>query len=142
MGVFSRKDGPAPQTPETDRDEALFSSLQKKKKDRKRRTVRTVIIVVAVLALVLTVGVLRLRRRVQMSVASNSDVSSAVAERGSISTTVTGSGTLADVDEEEITVPAGVVIDEVLVKANEKVREGDELATLDKASLLAAMETM
>ena len=142
MGVFSRKDGPAPQTPETDRDEALFSSLQKKKKDRKRRTVRTVIIIVAVIALVLTVGVLRLRRRVQMSVASNSDVSSAVAERGSISTTVTGSGTLADVDEEEITVPAGVVIDEVLVKANEKVREGDELATLDKASLLAAMETM
>ena len=126
----------------TERDEALFNSLQKKKKAKKRRTVRTVILVVVLLALALTAGVIYLRRRVAKSLVSNDDVSSAKAERGSVSTTVSGSGTLANVEEEEITLPTSVVIDEMVVKANEKVREGDEIATLDKASLLSAMETV
>ena len=85
---------------------------------------------------------LYLRRQVEKRLVSDNRVTSARAERGSVSTTVSGSGALADVDEEEITVPGGVVIDEMVVKANEKVREGDEIALLDKASLLAAMETM
>lgn len=142
MGVFGKKSAPAAEVQAADQDEALFNSLQKKKKARKRKVVRTVITVVVVLALVLTLGVLYLRRQVAKRVASDDDVSSAKAERGSISTTVSGSGTLANVDEEEIKVPAGVVIDEVVVKANEKLREGDVIAELDKASLLSAMEDM
>ena len=142
MEVNEQNSGSAVQSPENERDEALFSSLQKKQKRRRRRTVRTVILVTAAILLALTAGVLRLRRRVQESLLSVSAVSSAAAQRGSISTTVTGSGTLANVDEEEIKIPSGVVIDEVLVKANEKVREGDTLAALDRSSVLSAMEDM
>ncbi len=142
MSITENREGSAVPAQGADRDEALFSSLQKKKKDRKRRTVRTVIIAVVLAAIGLTAGVLYLRRQVEKRLVSDSRVTSARAERGSVSTTVSGSGTLADVDEEEITVPGGVVIDEMAVKANEKVREGDEIALLDKASLLAAMETM
>ena len=142
MEVSENKSAPEAQVETADRDEALFHSLQKKKKARKRKVVRTVVIVVVVLALALTGGVLYLRRQVAKRVASDDDVSSAKAERGSVSTTVSGSGTLANVDEEEIKLPAGVVIDEVLVKANEKIREGDPIAELDKASLLSAMENM
>ena len=142
MEVNEQNSGSAVQSPENERDEALFSSLQKKQKRRRRRTVRTVILVTAAILLALTAGVLRLRRRVQESLLSVSAVSSSAAQRGSISTTVTGSGTLANVDEEEIKIPSGVVIDEVLVKANEKVREGDTLAALDRSSVLSAMEDM
>lgn len=124
-----------------DRDEALFRSLQRKKRARRRRVIRTVIIVVLLLAVGLTGAVLYLRRRVQRSVVSDHDVSSARAERGSVSTTVSGSGTLANVDEEDIKIPGGVVIDELIVKANERVKAGDVIAKLDKSSVLSAMET-
>ena len=49
-------------------------------------------------------------------------------ERGSVSTTVSGSGTLENVDEDEIKIPGGVVIDEIPVKANDKVKAGDVIA--------------
>ena len=142
MGIMKKKSEPVRQITEADRDDALFSSLQKKKQARKRRTLRTVILIVTVIALVLTAGVIYLRRRVARSLVSDSDLSSARAERGSISTTVSGSGTLANVDEEEITIPAGVVIDEIVAKTNEKLRAGDTIARLDKSSVLSAMEEM
>lgn len=142
MGIMKSKREAVGPVSQAERDDALFSSLQKKKQAKKRRRIRTVILVAAVIALALTAGVLHLRRRVAQSLVSDSDVSSAQAERGSISTTVSGSGTLANVDEDEITLPAGVVIDEIVVKANEKLRAGDTIAELDKASILSAMEDM
>ncbi|MCR5576276.1 MAG: HlyD family efflux transporter periplasmic adaptor subunit [Oscillospiraceae bacterium] len=142
MDEFGENTAREAQAQTAERDEALFHSLQKKKKARRRRVIRTVIIVVVLVAIALTAGVLYLRRSIARRLVSDDDVSSARAERGSISTTVSGSGTLANVDEEEITVPVGVVIDEVVVKANEKIREGDVIAELDKASLLNAMETV
>ena len=144
METFKEKNAPLrqPEAAEAERDEALFHSLQKRKQAKKRRTTRRVIILLLTAAVCLTGGVIYLRRRVTHSLVSNSDVSSAQARRGSISTTVSGSGTLANVDEEEITVPYGVVIDEVLVKANEKVKEGEPIAALDKSSVLSAMENM
>ena len=90
-------------TATNDRDEALFRSLQRKKRARRRCVIRSVIIIVLLAALGLTGAVYYLRRRVQKSIVSNDDVSSAKAERGSVSTTVSGSGTLENVDEEEMT---------------------------------------
>ena len=129
-------------TATNDRDEALFRSLQRKKRARRRRVIRTVIIIVLLAALGLTGAVYYLRRRVQKSIVSNDDVSSAKAERGSVSTTVSGSGTLENVDEDEIKIPGGVVIDEIPVKANDKVKAGDVIAAIDKSSVLSAMETL
>ncbi len=125
------------------RDEALFEALNKSKKRKKRRIIRTVVIVVLCLAVLLTAGVLILRRQVAKRFASSAgDVASAEVSVGSISTQVSGSGTLLNVDEENITVPAGVTIDEVLVASQDSVAEGQILVRVDTGSVLTAMNTV
>lgn len=142
MGLHSKGNQSVRPAGGADRDEALFHALQKKKRARRRRVIRTVILLVLLLAVGLTGAVLYLRRRVTRSLVSDEDVSSAQAVRGSVSTTVSGSGSLVNVDEEEIEIPGGVVIDELRVKANERVKAGDVIAELDKSSILSAMENM
>ncbi len=125
-----------------EQDEALFRSLQRKKKARKKKTIRTVVIILVLAAIALTAAVIYLRRRVAMSLVSDTDVSSAQAERGTVTTTVSGSGTLANVDEEEFEVPTGIEIEEILVNINDKIEKGDVIATVDLSSVLSAMEAM
>ena len=125
------------------RDDALFDALNRKKQKRKRKIIRTVIIVLLVLAVVLVGGVLYLRRQVAKRFAgSGDDVTSAEATLGSISTQVSGSGTLLNVDEESLTVPANVEVEKVLVSANETVSEGQLLARVDLSTVLTAMSTL
>ena len=72
-------------------DEALFEVLGRNKKARRRKIIRTVIIVICLLAAGLTGGVFYLRRQVQEQFAtSTQEVLSAQAERGTISTVVSG----------------------------------------------------
>lgn len=68
-----------------------------------------------------------------------SDVRSSTATTGSISNTVSGSGTLAGADAESVTVPEGVEIDTIYVEAGDQVSEGDTLATVDKTSVLTTL---
>ena len=125
------------------RDDALFDALERKKKKKKRKIIRTVIIVLLILALVLMGGVLYLRRQVAKRVAgSGDDVTSAEASLGSISTQVSGSGTLMNVDEESLAVPANVEVEKVLVSAQDKVTEGQLLAKVNLATVLSAMSTL
>ena len=125
------------------RDDALFEALNKSKKKKKRRTVRTVIIVLLVLGVLLTAGVFFLRRQVAKRFASGRDeVVSAEASIGSISTQVSGSGTLLNVDEESVSVPAGVTVEELLVSAQESVAEGQLLVKVDAASVQTAMSSV
>ncbi len=125
------------------RDDALFEALSKSKKKKKRRTVRTVIIVLLVLAVGLAAGVFFLRRQVTKRFASSKDdVVSAQAGVGSISTQVSGSGTLLNVDEENILVPAGVTVEKLLVSAQESMTEGQLLAMVDLASVQTAMSSV
>ena len=125
------------------RDNALFEELDRKKRRRKKKIIRTVIIVVLAAAVLLTVGVIVLQRQVRKNFASRAgEVSSYVASTGSISTSVSGSGTLTNVDLEEISVPAGVEITELIAEANSKIDEGDVIATVDMASVMSAMATV
>ena len=125
------------------RDDALFEALNKNKKRKKRRRIRTLVIVLLLLAVGLTLGVRMLRRRVTQQFASRSEeVSSAQATRGSISTQVSGSGTLMNVDEESVSIPAGVTVEELLVSAHESVTEGQSLARVEKASVRIAMDSL
>lgn len=125
------------------RDEALFRSLEKKKKKKRRKIIRTVVITVLLLAIAGAAGVLYLRKKVDKSVRESlGDVQSYDATVGSISTTVSGSGTLANVDEEYVTVPESVEIDEVVVEANDKVRKGDIIAKLDMATVRTTMSSV
>jgi len=124
-------------------DEALFEVLDRNKKARRRKVIRTVIIVICLLAAGLTGGVFYLRRQVQEQfAASTQEVLSAQAERGTISTVVSGSGMLANVDTETVSVPSGVEVTEILVKYGDAVKQGDLLATVDMASVRSAMATL
>lgn len=120
--------------------EELFERLNREKKQRRRKVVRTVIIVIAVIAALLVLLVLNLRRSVEKKfAAAEKEVLTYEVKPGTIHTLVTGSGVLAQVDEEEITVPAGVEIDEVFPEAGDIVSKGDLLAKVDMASVMSAL---
>ena len=120
--------------------EELFERLNREKKQRRRKVVRTVIIVIAVIALALVLLVLNLRRSVEKRfAAAEKEVLTYQVAPGTIHTLVTGSGVLAQVDEEEIKIPAGVEIDEVFPEAGDLVTEGELLAKVDMASVMSAL---
>ena len=126
--------------PETQRDDALFEALGKNKKRKKRKIILTVVAIVLVLAIFAVVGVSLLQKRVRQQFASNQgQVLAYEVTTGSISTVVSGSGSLTDVELESVTVPEGVEITEVKVKVNQTVAQGDVLAMVDMASVVSAM---
>ncbi|MCM1157791.1 MAG: HlyD family efflux transporter periplasmic adaptor subunit [Bacteroidales bacterium] len=59
----------------------------------------------------------------------------AVVSTGTIKTGVSGTGTIAYAEEEEITLPADLTIDKILVSEGSSVTKGTLLATVDEASL-------
>ena len=122
------------------KDDALFEALGKSKKRKKRKIIITVVSIVLILAIIAIVGVGFLQRRVREQFASNKgEVLSYDVTTGSISTVVSGSGSLTDVDLNTITVPEGVEITEFKVKRNQTIAKGDILATVDMASVISAM---
>ena len=126
--------------PELQRDDALFETLGKNKKRKKRKILITVVSILVVIALILVIGVTTLQRRVrEQFAASQGEVLSHSVSTGSISTLVSGSGYLTDVDLEEIDVPAGVEIPDVEVKRNQTISKGDILATVEMSSVVSAM---
>lgn len=131
---------PAEDTARAAQDEALFTSLKNKKKRKKRRILTTVLVIVAIAAVALVIAVVNLRHRVNVKhMANQEEVLSYAATVGSISTSVSGSGTLANVDEETVTAPEGVEIVELLVEANAAVEKGQPIATVELSSVMSAM---
>lgn len=125
------------------KDEALFEALNQSKKAKKRKLIRTVIIIIVVLAVVLIVGVSVLQKQVREQFASSStEVLSAQAESGTISTVVSGSGMLLNVDTETVSVPSGVEVTEIVVKYGDEIEEGDLLAIVDMATVRTAMSEL
>ena len=128
---------------ESNKDDALFETLGQNKKRKKRKILITVGSVVLVAALALTVTVVGLQKRVRENFGrSGTEVLSYEASIGTISTTVSGSGTLAEVDLEELTVPEGVEVKEIQVEQDDVLAKGDLLATVDMASVLSAMSAV
>ena len=121
-------------------DDVLFEALNREKKKKRNRRIRRIVIILAVVALLLAYAVNTLQKRVRETVAAQTDaIKSTVAVIGTVSTTVSGSGTIRDMDTEEISVPAGVKITEVLVESGDKVLSGDVLATVENADVLNAL---
>lgn len=121
-------------------DDALFEALGKSKKQKKHRIIRNVIMILLVLAVILIAGVSILRRQVRERFASNNtEVQSETVQTGTISTLVSGSGTLANVDAETITIPDGVELTEILVENGDTVEEGQLLATANLSSVRSAL---
>ena len=125
------------------RNDALFKALDKSRKRKKRKILITVLVLVLVVAIGLAVTVSVLRRNVRQRFASSDeDVQSYSVKTGTISTLVSGSGILENVDTETIEVPAGVELIEVLVENGESVEEGQLLATADMATVRSAMSDL
>ena len=136
LGKKSQQDAPKPQ----DKDEELFETLGKIKKKKRRKIIITVVSIVLVLAIAAVVGVSLLQKKVREQFASGSgEVKSYVAATGSISTVVSGSGSLTDEDLDTVTVPSGVEITEIKVRNNQTIAKGDILATVEMASVISAM---
>ena len=122
--------------------EALFDKLSQEKKQRRRKRLRRVIIIVAVIFVALVMVVSHLRKNVDARfAATQKDVQSYTVAPGTIHTLVSGSGVLEQVDEEDVTVPAGVEVDEVIAEAGDTVAKGDLLAKVDMASVVDTLSS-
>ena len=100
------------------------------------------IIIIAVIAIAALTGLaLWLRSRVasQFGRQNDTEISSAAVTRGSISTSVYGSGRLSDDDVETLEIPSGVELTDIPVSAGDKVEAGDVLASVDLGTVLSAM---
>ena len=90
-------------------DDVLFETLNRNKKARKRKLIRTVVTIVMVLAVILVAAVVVLQRQVREQFGGEAqEVLSEQAQRGTISTVVSGSGMLLNVNTETISVPSCV----------------------------------
>lgn len=120
--------------------EELFEVLSKNKKKRRRKVIRTVLTVLLVLFILAVAGVAHLRNQVrERFAAAETAVESYTVTNGTIHTVVSGTGVLNQVDLENLAVPAGVIITEVLVEERDAVTAGEILATVDMASVLNAL---
>ena len=90
------------------------------------------------LVTVIVAGLL-FRNQASENKAAGMTVQSATASTGSISTTVVGTGTLAEGSAADVVVPVGIKVKEVLVETGDTVKEGQELAALDEASIASQL---
>lgn len=73
---------------------------------------------------------------------AGSSVQETTAQTGDISNTIVGTGNLELDDTDSITIPSGIIIDEVKVESGDYVSEGDVLAVLNQVSVLSTMESV
>ena len=123
--------------------EELFETLSKNKKLRRRRIIRTVLITIAVIAAILIAVVITLTKNVEKKfAAAAADVQTHQVTTGTIHTIVSGSGVLTEENLEEISVPSGVEVNEVMVDTGDTVKKGDLLATVDMATVMTSLTAL
>lgn len=105
---------------------------------RKKKSFWAAVIVAVVLAAALVAGLIA-RARGGSGQDAQMTIQSAKAEKGSISTTVVGTGTLAGGTATDVVVPTGIKVKEVLVESGDTVEEGQTLATLEEASIASQL---
>ena len=106
-----------------------------KKKKQKTKAAIAVVLVAAIAA----GGVFTFRSKGKKTQASGSLVMESKVQKGNLSQTVEGTGTLENADSTDVKIPVGLKIKKVKVSEGDEVKKGDTLATVDRASLLAAL---
>lgn len=106
--------------------------------------VRRIVITVVLILLALAALVIFMQKRVQdrFTADHTDDTLSAEVTRGSISTSVSGTGTLQDDDVEVIDFPKSMELNVIHVKLGDLVREGDLLASVNLNTVLTAMNEL
>ena len=117
-----------------DRRSTKLRAAQKKK----------LILIIAAAVVLITAAVVILRKSVSEKYGKKDDaeILSAEVTRGSISTSVSGSGQLSDDDVETLDIPDGVELEEIKAVRGSKVEAGDLLATVDLNTVMLAMSTV
>lgn len=106
------------------------------KKKTKKLTRKQVILIAVAAVLVVTFIVSRVAaRRSGSSQNLSSNVTQGTVSRGNITKTVTGTGSLAAEDDNEVEVPVGVHVEKVLVESGDTVKKGDTIATVTSLSV-------
>ena len=103
------------------------------------KKVRRIILWILLLALVAALAILPAVARQRAEERSGAALVSAAAERGEITRTLAGGGTLAAESAVEVTVPSGVELTEYLVGEGDYVTEGTPIAAVDRVSVMAAV---
>jgi len=115
---------------------ARKEAARKAKKRKKRvRTILTLLIVLVVLGGI-AFGIFKLFHKK----AAKQNIWSGQVTRGSIQSTVTGSGVTRAKDAATLTLAAGGKVEEVFVAAGDTVKKGDKLYTVDSAEEQKAVE--
>ena len=115
-----------------------------RKRNRRRKTLSAVLVVLALLIAGAAVGVKLLRQRVTEAYGEKSkeEAQKATVTVGSISTTISGTGTLAAQELTEVSLPVSVALRSLRVAEGDTVAEGQILAYLDLTSILTAMNEL
>ena len=125
------------------KDEALFRALNKAKRRKRRRTVFLVLFLLAAAAAGILYAVPALKGRVNDTInLALAEVQSYKVTRGSVSSVISGSGVLENAEIEELNVPYGVEITDMLVSDGDSVQVGDVIAEVSETSVLTAIASV
>lgn len=113
-----------------------------RKGNRKRVSKKTVVIGTAVAVATAGAGgaVYVKAKKASVPQAESQKASEATVELGTISNTIVGTGNLELDEAEAVYVPSGVTIEDVFVESGDYVSAGTVLATVEKSSVLSAVE--
>ncbi len=112
-----------------------MESIKKFLSNKRNRTI-AILAAVLVVALIILAVVIAVKSRGSRI---DSEVASAQATIGDVSTTIQGTGNLESAKSTHVKVPDGVKIDEVKVSAGEKVYKGETIATVTESSVATAL---
>lgn len=104
---------------------------------RRRKTLLTILVV----AMLFVIGLWFFRSSIKTSVKS-SEITTAVAEVGTIENTLTASGEIIPEFEEQITSPINALINEVFVESGTAVKAGQPILALDKEATKVEYEKL
>lgn len=112
--------------------------MKRIRKWSKKKKCLVALLVVAVVSVAVVIGV-RVHMKKKMTMGTEMSVQSVTAEKGNVSTTVVGTGTLEGNAGTDICIPSGIVVEEVLVESGDEVKAGDSLATVNEASVASVL---
>ncbi len=112
---------------------------EQRQRRKKRILIGVAVLLVAALCLALYLGKLRQDVDEKFGSDSSDEAEMAYVTRGTIQTTVSGSGQLADRDSETVDLPALLMLDKLYVEEGDDVEEGQLLAAVNPQTLMAAM---
>ena len=123
-------------------DELTQRHRDLRRRKKRKRLIITICICVAAIAMIVA-AVFLLQRKVRSSFASDDDgVESAEVTTGSISESISASGTLESTDVESITIPSSIEITDTYYEVGDSVSEGDLISTVNASDLQSAMSTL